>query len=142
MFYNVPTLTSNKETTPIKSPQISSFCTIKSPNVPSAVRLLVSHSPPLWFLYAPVRTDRLLLLSTRIWKLAMIHTLRHTWNATSFRMFPWSLISAKNWSFLPLYYEGTKEIISSLSRDICTFAFICVLLKLVFLIHWINNYFG
>lgn len=42
MFYNVPTLTSNKETTPIKSPQISSFCTIKSPNVPSAVLLQVS----------------------------------------------------------------------------------------------------
>lgn len=44
---------------------------------------------------------------------------------------PWSLISAKNCSFLPLYYEGTEEIIFPLSRDICTSAFICALLKLL-----------
>lgn len=86
MFYNVPMLTSNKETVYIKSPQISSFYTIKSPNVPSAVLLQVSLPLTPWFLYAPVRTDHLLSLSPRIWKLVVIHTLRHTWNATFFRM--------------------------------------------------------
>ena len=87
MFYNAPILTSNKETAPIKSPRISSFYTIKSPKCPlQSCCKLASHSPPLWFLYAPVRTDHLLLFSPRIWKLAMIHTLRHTWNATSFRV--------------------------------------------------------
>ena len=42
MVYNAPTLTSNKETAPIKCPRISSFYTIKSWNVPSAVLLQVS----------------------------------------------------------------------------------------------------
>lgn len=48
--------------------------------------------------------------------------------------FPWSLISAKNQSFLSLYYEGTKEMIIFLFHDICTSAFICAILKLVLLI--------
>lgn len=86
MFYNVPMLTSNKETAYIKIPQISSFYTIKSPNVPSAVLLQVSLPLTLSDSSMLQSEQTIYYCSAQEFENLQLFILRHTWNATSFRM--------------------------------------------------------
>lgn len=67
---------------------------------------------------------------------------QHIWTAPPLGCFPWSLAPAKDPSFRPLYCDVQRRSFFPLSYDTCTFAFICLTLKPVFLLYWIANYFA